>query len=98
MRTLADKVRFITMKAVNKKNKEEPFPDELYEHFQNMIFDAAERGNRHVEWIGNFECESEYAVDNFRHDFPAVAKRLRKEGFMVVSFDNDTEFIVSILW
>ena len=63
-----------------------------------MIFDAAKRGDRHVRWISNFKCEPEYAVDNFIHDFPAVVKRLRKEGFMVVSFDGGTEFTVSILW
>lgn len=98
MRTLADKARSIAIKAINKQNKEEPFPDELYKHFQNMIFDAVKRGDRHVRWVGNLKCEPEYAVDNLIHDFPAVAKRLRKEGFMVVSFDDDTEFIVSILW
>lgn len=98
METLADRARSIAIKVVNKQNKEEPFPDELYKHFQNMIFDAAKRGDRHVRWTGNFECESEYAVDNFKHDFPAVAKRLRKEGFMVVSYDSGTESTVSILW
>ena len=33
MRTLADKARSIAIKAVNKQNKEELFPDGLYQHF-----------------------------------------------------------------